>query len=42
MPRLERTYLDLSRPIREFAFVVDATEEGVRLDALLRSCSPSR
>jgi len=38
--RLERQYHDLSRPIREFAFVVDALEEGLRLDALLRAHYP--
>lgn len=40
--RLERTYHDLSRPIREFAFVVDALEEGMRLDAVLRAHYPWR
>lgn len=40
MPRLERTYHDLSRPVREFTFVVDLPEEGMRLDALLRSHYP--
>ncbi len=38
--RLERQYHDLSRPIREFTFVVDAPEEGMRLDALLRAHYP--
>jgi 23S rRNA pseudouridine1911/1915/1917 synthase len=40
MPRLERQYLDLSRPIREFRFVVEAKEEGTRIDALLRAHYP--
>lgn len=40
MPRLERTYTDLSRPIEEFRFVVDRTEEGLRLDAILRAHYP--
>ena len=40
MPRLERQYHDLSRPIREFTFVVDRTEEGMRLDALLKTHYP--
>lgn len=38
--RLERQYDDLSRPIREFTFVVDALEAGMRLDALLRAHYP--
>jgi 23S rRNA pseudouridine1911/1915/1917 synthase len=38
--RLERRYDDLSRPAREFTFVVDALEEGLRLDALLRAHYP--
>lgn len=42
MPHLERTYMDLSRPIREFRFVVDTLEEGTRLDALLRAHYPWR
>ncbi len=40
MPALERTYHDLSRPIREFSFVVDAVEAGLRLDALLKAHYP--
>lgn len=42
MPRLDRIYQDLSRPIREFTFVVDALEEGMRLDALVRAHYPWR
>jgi len=38
--RLERQYHDLSKPIREFTFVVDALEAGMRLDALLRTHYP--
>ncbi|MDF1700596.1 MAG: RluA family pseudouridine synthase [Planctomycetota bacterium] len=40
MPRATRQYQDLSRPIRAFTFTVDAKEEGVRLDALLRAHYP--
>ncbi len=40
MPRVQRHYLDLSRPIREFTFTVEAKEEGARLDALLRAHYP--
>lgn len=40
MPRLQRQYLDLSRPIREFTFTVEAKEEGARIDALLRAHYP--
>ncbi|MDJ0521230.1 MAG: RluA family pseudouridine synthase [Planctomycetota bacterium] len=40
MPRLQRQYLDLSRPIREFRFTVEAKEEGARIDALLRAHYP--
>jgi 23S rRNA pseudouridine1911/1915/1917 synthase len=40
MPRLERQYADLSRPIRSFTFTVEAKEEGTRLDALLRAHYP--
>jgi len=40
MPRLERQYLDLSRPIREFTFAVEVKEEGTRIDALLRAHYP--
>ncbi|MDJ0973721.1 MAG: RluA family pseudouridine synthase [Planctomycetota bacterium] len=36
----ERQYTDLSRPVREFRFIVDRTEEGQRMDALLRSHYP--
>ena len=39
-PRLERTYHDLSRPIRAFRFTVDQPESGQRLDTLLRSHYP--
>lgn len=40
MPRPQRQYLDLSRPIRAFTFVVEAKEDGTRLDALLRAHYP--
>ena len=40
MPRLERQYLDLSRPIRAFTFTVEVKEEGVRIDSLLRAHYP--
>ncbi len=40
MPRLERVYPNLSRPIREFSFTVDRLEVGVRLDTLLRQHYP--
>ena len=40
MPRLERQYADLSRPIEEFRFIADRTEEGLRLDAILRAHYP--
>jgi len=40
MSRLERTYQDLSRPIRAFDFVVERLEAGTRLDALLRAHYP--
>ena len=40
MPRLERQYADLSRPIETFRFVVDRTEVGLRLDAILRQHYP--
>lgn len=40
MPSVQRQYLDLSRPIREFTFAVDAKEDGTRLDALLRAHYP--
>lgn len=36
----ERSYPDLSRPIREFSFVVDATEAGGRLDRALQAHFP--
>jgi 23S rRNA pseudouridine1911/1915/1917 synthase len=42
MPSLPRVYQDLSRPVREFAFVVDATEAGQRLDNLLKAHYPWR
>jgi 23S rRNA pseudouridine1911/1915/1917 synthase len=42
MPRLERAYADLSRPLREFAFVVNLPEAGSRLDLLLRAHFPWR
>jgi 23S rRNA pseudouridine1911/1915/1917 synthase len=42
MPRLERHYPDLSKPIREFTFTVDRLEVGVRFDALLRTHYPWR
>ncbi|MFV1958323.1 MAG: RluA family pseudouridine synthase, partial [Planctomycetota bacterium] len=42
MGRAEPTHPDLSRPIREFAFVVGASEEGLRLDRLLRRHFPWR
>lgn len=42
MPRLERVYLDLSRPIRESSFTVERLEAGVRLDTLLRRHYPWR
>jgi 23S rRNA pseudouridine1911/1915/1917 synthase len=35
VPRLERTYLDWSRPVRDLTFVVNLPEEGRRLDAVL-------
>jgi len=40
MARAERQYADLSRPIRAFTFQVDATEAGMRIDALLRAHYP--
>jgi 23S rRNA pseudouridine1911/1915/1917 synthase len=40
MPWLERSYLDLSRPIRTFTFRAEASEAGMRLDALLRAHYP--
>ena len=40
MPRLTRQYQDLSRPLGAFTFTVDAKEEGLRLDALLRQHYP--
>jgi 23S rRNA pseudouridine1911/1915/1917 synthase len=42
MAWLERTYLDLSRPVREHAFVVNAPEAGLRLDTVLRRHFPWR
>ena len=40
MGRLQRTYTDLSRPIRAFRFTVEPKEEGTRLDSLLRTHYP--
>lgn len=40
MPSLDRTYLDLSRPIREFTVVVDLPQAGMRVDALLGAHFP--
>lgn len=40
MALAKRQYLDLSRPVREFQFVVDSLEEGTRMDALLRAHYP--
>jgi 23S rRNA pseudouridine1911/1915/1917 synthase len=40
MARAERQYADLSKPIRAFTFTVDATEAGMRIDALLRAHYP--
>ena len=40
MAWLERSYTDLSRPIRTFSFAVEAPEVGQRLDALLRAHFP--
>jgi 23S rRNA pseudouridine1911/1915/1917 synthase len=42
MPRLERQYADLSKPIREFTFTVDRLEVEVRFDTLLRAHYPWR
>jgi 23S rRNA pseudouridine1911/1915/1917 synthase len=42
MTRLERAYPDLSRPLEEYAFVVNAPEEGSRLDLVLRAHYPWR
>jgi 23S rRNA pseudouridine1911/1915/1917 synthase len=42
VPRLERQYRDLSRPITEFVFTVNLPEEGTRLDVLLRVHFPWR
>lgn len=39
-PRLTRQYHDLSRPVREFRFVVNLPEDGQRLDVLLRAHYP--
>lgn len=36
----ERQYKDLSRPVREFRFVVDSNEAGQRMDAVLRAHYP--
>lgn len=40
MASAERQYTDLSRPVRAFRFVVDRTEAGQRMDALLRAHYP--
>jgi len=42
MPRLERAYADLSRPLEEYAFLVNLPEAGSRLDLLLRARYPWR
>ena len=42
MPRLERAYADLSRPLQEYAFTVNLPEVGSRLDLLLRARFPWR
>ncbi len=42
MPRLERAYADLSRPLGAFTFAVNAPEDGSRLDLLLRAHFPWR
>jgi 23S rRNA pseudouridine1911/1915/1917 synthase len=42
MPRLERAYADLSRPLGEYAFVVNLPEAGSRLDLVLRAHYPWR
>lgn len=42
MPRLERVYADLSRPLGAFTFTVNAPEAGQRLDVLLRAHFPWR
>lgn len=42
MPRLERAYVDLSRPLPAFTFTVNAPEAGLRLDLLLRAHYPWR
>lgn len=40
MPRLTRQYHDLSVPIREFRFIVQLSEVGERVDAVLRDHYP--
>jgi 23S rRNA pseudouridine1911/1915/1917 synthase len=40
MAWLERTYRDLSVPVRDLTFTVNLPEEGTRLDALLRAHYP--
>ncbi len=42
VPRLQRDYADLSRPLQEYAFVVSLPEVGSRLDRLLRARYPWR
>lgn len=42
MPRLERAYADLSRPLGAFTFTVNLPEGGSRLDLLLRAHFPWR
>jgi 23S rRNA pseudouridine1911/1915/1917 synthase len=42
VPRLERRYRDLSRPVTEFTFTVNLPEDGTRLDLLLRAHFPWR
>jgi 23S rRNA pseudouridine1911/1915/1917 synthase len=42
VPRLERQYRDLSRPVTEFVFTVNQPEEGTRLDVALRVHFPWR
>src|SRR5437773_3781410 len=42
MPRLERRYRDLSRPVTEFAFTVNLPEDGTRLDVALKAHFPWR
>ncbi|MFM8981252.1 MAG: RluA family pseudouridine synthase [Planctomycetia bacterium] len=42
MPRLERSYADLARPLGAFTFTVNLPEHGARLDVLLRAHFPWR